>query len=321
MNTSVVSVTMCAKSSCRSVRRRGVPRVSSAWMPPGGFATVRGRGYRPDQVDAYLEALSEGRDAAWERAARLTVLAKDMAADLARLREVVARLEPQEYDTLAEGARNLYRLALEEAEQLRERARCEARDRVARAEADAEEVRRAAREAADARRAEADEHARDLLAAARAEADGIRVDARRAVKEGRGASLAALREARRHTAALLAEQTRQQAERLAGVEREEAERVAALDARHAALEARAEAEVAAAGRALAEAEEHARRCEEEARERAAGVVADARTRAGRIAQETERMLRAHSEAWDDVQAHMDHVRSKLMMLTGRAALD
>ncbi|WP_143664194.1 DivIVA domain-containing protein, partial [Streptomyces murinus] len=39
-------------------------------MPPDGFATGRGRGYRPAQVDAYLEALSADRDAAWERAAR-----------------------------------------------------------------------------------------------------------------------------------------------------------------------------------------------------------------------------------------------------------
>ncbi|MFF8993351.1 DivIVA domain-containing protein [Streptomyces sp. NPDC014983] len=295
--------------------------MSRAWMPPHGFATVRGRGYRPDQVDAYLEALSGDRDAAWERAARLTVLAKDMAAEAARLREVVSRLRPQEYDTLDEGARQLFRLALEEARQLGERARCEAREVVARAEVDAEGVRRAAEEAAHALRAEADERARQILLAARAEADDLRIGARRAVKEDRKESLEALREVRRRTADLLAERSQEEAERLAGVEREEIEEAAALEARQEGLAARAEAEVTAARAALGEAEEYARRREEEAGIRAAAILADAHARADRIARETERVLREHSATWDDVQAHMDHVRSKLTALTGQAVVE
>ncbi|WP_153816079.1 cellulose-binding protein [Streptomyces sp. SUK 48] len=290
-------------------------------MPPNGFATGRGRGYRPEQVEAYLEALSGDRDAAWERAARLTVLAKNMAAEAARLREVVARLRPQEYDTLDDGARRLYQLALEEARQLGERARCEARAEIARAASDAEGVRLAAQADADAVRAEADERARRLLLAAGAEADDLRVGARRAVREGRKESLEALREVRRRTADLLAERSRERAEYWAGAERAETGEAAALDVRDAERVTRAEEETVAAERALAEAEEYGRRCEEEAHARAATIVAEAHARADRIAQETERVLREHSAAWEDVQAHMDHVRGKLTALTGQAVVE
>ncbi|MDH6498702.1 hypothetical protein M2156_004921 [Streptomyces sp. SAI-149] len=33
------------------------------------------------------------------------------------------------------------------------------------------------------------------------------------------------------------------------------------------------------------------------------------------------MLREHGERWDEVQAQMDHVRSSLTALTGRAATE
>ncbi|MFF9087300.1 DivIVA domain-containing protein [Streptomyces sp. NPDC014991] len=295
--------------------------MSSAAMPPHGFVTVRGRGYRPDQVDAYLEALSEDRDAAWERAARLTVLAREMEEEAVRLRETVAQLVPQTYETLGEPARRLFQLALETAADLRERTRHETGQEVARAEERAEGVRREAREAADAVRAEADERARQCLLAARAEADGHRVGARREVKEGRGQALGALRETRQRITAMLAEHAREQAERWAEAEREEAGRVAALDARHAERVSRAEAELSAAERALAEAQESARRREEEAHARAAEIVADARLRGERIARETERVLCEHSETWDDVQAHMDSVRDSLISLTGKVAME
>lgn len=290
-------------------------------MPPHGFATVRGRGYRPEQVEAYLQALSDDRDAAWERAARLTVLAKDMEAEAARLREAVARLGPQTYEALGEQAQRLFQFVLEEAADLGERTRHEAEQEVAAARAHGEELCERAREAAQALRADADEHARRHLAAAQAEADELRVGARREVKAGRGEALAALREVRQRTAGLLAQQSRGHAERWEAAEREEAERIAALDALHAERARRAETALSDAERALEEAGETARRCQEEACARAAEIVADARVRAERIARETERVLREHGEMWDDVQAHMDSVRDSLISLTGRAALE
>jgi cell division septum initiation protein DivIVA len=295
--------------------------MSSASVSPRGFVAVRGRGYRPDQVDAYAAAISRHRDAAWERAARLTVLAKDMEAEAERLRETVARLAPQTYETLGERAQRLFHLGVEEAAALRESARRAAEDMVAQAEARAAGVLRAAREDADALRAEAEERARQRLLAARAEADDIRIGARREVKEGRTEALAALRDVRQRTAALLGEQAKEHDERWAEAERSAEARVAAAEAAYAERLARAEAGLTEAEQAYAEAELSDRRRQEEAAERAAEVVAEARVRAERIARDTERVLREHGETWDDVQAHMDHVRSSLTALTGRAAAE
>ncbi|MER5489486.1 cellulose-binding protein, partial [Streptomyces sp. NPDC002812] len=55
------------------VRISAARAARSASAARHGFVVVRGRGYRPDQVNACADALFEERDAAWERAARLTV--------------------------------------------------------------------------------------------------------------------------------------------------------------------------------------------------------------------------------------------------------
>ncbi|GGJ23968.1 cellulose-binding protein [Streptomyces brasiliensis] len=295
--------------------------MSSASKSPHGFVTVRGRGYRPEHVDARATALCQARDAAWERAARLTVLAKDMEAEVERLRGTVARLAPQTYETLGERARCIFQLGVEEAAAVREYARREAQEQAAEAEARALGVRRTAQEEADALRADAEERARQRLLAARAEADDVRIGARREVKESRSEALAALREMRQRTSGMLAEHAREHAERWGVVEREEDERLAAFEARHAEAVVRAEAAVAEAKRVLAESEESAWRRQEEARARAAEILAEARLREDRIARETEQVLRDHGETWDDVQAQMDHVRSSLTTLAGQAALE
>ncbi|MER5384630.1 cellulose-binding protein [Streptomyces sp. NPDC002688] len=292
--------------------------MSSTPVSPHGFVAVRGRGYRPEQVDAYAAALSRDRDVAWERAARLTVLAKDMEAEAERLREAVTRLAPQTYEELGERARRIFQLGEEEAEALRDEARREARAAVEEAEAAGREVREAAREYADEVRGEAEELARRRLLAARGEADEVRISARRDVKENRGEVLAALREVRGRTEALLTGQDKEHTGRWAEAERAAAEREAAFDAHHAERVARAEESVAEAERALAEAAESDRHRQEDAAARAAQLLAEARVQEERIARETERVLREHGERWDDVRAHMDHVRSSLTSLTGRA---
>ncbi|MGC5563943.1 cellulose-binding protein [Streptomyces sp. FR-108] len=292
--------------------------MSSSSVSSPGFETVRGRGYRPAQVDAYAAALSEGRDAAWERAARLTVLAREMESEALRLREVVTGLVPQTYETLGDRARRLFELGEEEAAELRADAVRQARRTVDEARAAAERVREAARAQADEVRAGADERARHRLLAAQAEADEMRIAARREVKEGRGEALAALRETRRRAEHLVAEQEKEHAERWERAGCEAAEREAAFDARHEELVARAEESVAVAGRELAEARESARHLQEDADARAAELLAEARVREERVVRETERVLREHGERWDEVQTHMAHVRSSLATLTGRA---
>ncbi|MCM1941015.1 cellulose-binding protein [Streptomyces sp. G3] len=294
--------------------------MSGASASPHGFVTVRGRGrgYRPEQVEAYAAALSEERDAAWERAARLTVLAREMEADLGDLEEVVEQLTSQDYEVLGEGAREVFRLVEAEGEAVRERARVAAEELMEAARAHAAGVWEAARAHADAVRAEADERARQVLLAARAEADEVRIEARREVKAGRAEALSALREARRRSTGTAAEQSGELAERWAAAERAEEERVRALDAHHAELVARAEQGVREAERELTAAREAAGRRQEEARARAAELVAEARVRQERIARDTERVLREHGERWDELQAQMDSVRSSLSSLTGRA---
>ncbi|MEU3979556.1 cellulose-binding protein [Streptomyces sp. NPDC026672] len=292
--------------------------MSSASTSPHGFVTVRGRGYRPEQVDAHAAGISRARDAAWERAARLTVLVREMEEAAQRLRATVAGLAPQTYESLGERAAGLFRLGIEEAAAVRERARREAEEHGARAQAHAQDVRRAAREEADALRADAEERARVRSLTARAEADDLRVSARRAVKESRAESLAALREVRLRTSAMLADRAAEHAERWAGAEREEAGRTAAFEARYAEAVTRAEAEVSAAKRAFGAAEESARRTRHEAHARAAGILAAARLHEDRIARDTEQLLRDHGETWDQVQAQLDQVRGSLAALTGRA---
>ncbi|MFG3154546.1 cellulose-binding protein [Streptomyces sp. NPDC048219] len=293
--------------------------MSSASASPHGFVTVRARGYRPEQVDACAEALSRERDAAWERAARLTVLARRMGTELDRLRETVAGLTPQDYASLGDRARRLFRLGQEEAEAVRERGRRGARELMDRARAFEAESGRAARAHADAVRAEADAWARQRLTKARAEAHQVRVTARREVRAGRGEALAAAREARRRGSSLLAGQAAEQAERWAEAEREEADRAAELDACHEERLTRAERALAEAERALAEEEASARRRQEEARTQAAETVAAARARAERIARETERVLREHGARWDEVQNQISSSRGRLGTLTGHSA--
>ncbi|MFC7984334.1 cellulose-binding protein [Streptomyces sp. NPDC057336] len=295
--------------------------MTSASASPHGFVTVRGRerGYRPEQVEELTAALCEERDAAWERAARLTVLAREMGTELEGLREVVARLPAQDYEVLGERARSLFRLGQEEAEAVRKGARAEADGMLADARAYGARVREAAQAHADDVRAQADEWHRKRLEAARAEADEVRIAARREVKAGRGQALAALREMRRRTTGMLAEQNREHAERAAAQERAREEASRAADAHHAELLARAERELAEARAELAEAEVTAVRWQEEARTRASETVAGARARQERIARETERVLHEHGERWDELQAHVASVRSNLSALTGRAA--
>ncbi|MGP3638574.1 hypothetical protein ACTU45_35715, partial [Streptomyces sp. 24-1644] len=93
--------------------------MSAAPVSAHGFVGVRGRGYRPEQVDRAVAALSAERDAAWERLSRLTDLAGELAAESARLAEAVASLAPQTYASLGERAQQILSLAQSEAEAAR----------------------------------------------------------------------------------------------------------------------------------------------------------------------------------------------------------
>lgn len=93
--------------------------MSSAPVSAHGFVGVRGRGYRPEQVDRMVAGLSAERDEAQEQVARLTALAEALIAESARLDEAVAVLAPQDYASLGERAQQILALAEGEAEALR----------------------------------------------------------------------------------------------------------------------------------------------------------------------------------------------------------
>ncbi|MEV7420306.1 DivIVA domain-containing protein [Streptomyces sp. NPDC089919] len=290
----------------------------SAAVPQQGFATVRGRGYRTEQVDRYLARLGAGRDEAWERAARLTVLARQLEADAERLREVVAQLAPQTYDDLSERARRILALVEEEAQEVRAAARGDVADLQAAAFGHAERVAELARQDAVAVREQTDVRARQGLLRAQGEADEIRAGARTDAQEWRAEAGAALAETRRRADAALAEQEAEHVERREAAERQLSERSAELDARHAELEEYAQARLAEAKRSYAAAEEAARHGQEDAEARGAELIAGARVVEERTGRETERILREHEEAQEEMRAHMTHIRNSLAALTGRA---
>ncbi|MEU5049485.1 cellulose-binding protein [Streptomyces sp. NPDC021096] len=286
-------------------------------MSPDGFAVVRGRGYRPEQVDSAMAECARQRDSAWERAARLTVLAREMEDEVRRLAQVVAQLPPQTYETLGPRAQGLVTTAELEAAGLRERAEAEVAAVQEASQTHTRELRDAAHEYAVAVRAEAEEWARQALLAAQTVADDLRATVSREVKERGEEALAALKDMRQRCAHVLAEQEKEHAERWDAAGREIAEREAAMDARVAALEEYARTALGEARRRYADTEEAARHGQEDAEAQAAAVIAQARVREERIARDTERVLREHEERREELKSHMAHVRHSLAALTGK----
>ncbi|MGW3627945.1 cellulose-binding protein [Streptomyces sp. NPDC000880] len=295
--------------------------MSAASVSPHGFVAVRGRGYPVEETDAYVTSLSQDRDDAWERAARLTVLAREMEAKAAGLRERVAALAPPTYETLGRRAEYLLALAVEESEELRATSQDEAQALIDASDAIARRTRDAARGHADSVRADAEARAQQILLVAQATADETRIEARREVKERRGEAVAAWKEMRLRTESMLAGLETEQSGRWEMVERELADCEAQFDARHAELTTYAEASLSEARCTFAEAEEYTRHGQEDADARAAELLAEARACAERIARETERLLREHEESREEMEAHMMHISNSLGALTGRATAE
>ncbi|OPF72197.1 cellulose-binding protein [Streptomyces antioxidans] len=284
-----------------------------------GFTIVggRGRGYRPAQVDRFVAELSETRDAAWERAARLTVLANELTAEAERLREVISQLAPQTYESLGDRAQLILMAAEEEVGCLRAAAEAVAQEEWEAAQVVARTVRDTARDEAELVREAAEVAARATLESAQVDVDELRVASRQDAKEWRTQALAELKEMRQRIAGILAEQEREHAERWEAAGRELAERDNAMTARLAQLEEYAQAGIADAKREYGMAEQAARLRQEDAQAQAAEIIAQARAREERLARETERTLREHVERREELKAHLEHVRGSLAALTGK----
>ncbi|MGW1102903.1 cellulose-binding protein [Streptomyces sp. NPDC002540] len=295
--------------------------MSSAPVSPHGFVVVRGRGYRPEQVDNKAADLSAERDEALEQVSRLTALADELSAESARLGEVVAALAPQNYASLGERAQRILGLAESEAEDVRGAAREDSQALRDAAEEAGRGLRASAGADSEAMRTAAGKYAEETLATARGTAEETVTEARREAAEVREQAESAMAETRRRTASVLAHQEQEHTERWKAAERELAEAEAVQAARHDEQIERAEARLAEVRRALAETEEAARHGQEDADARGAELFAAARVREERVVRETERILREHEEAREEVQAHMAHVRNSLAALTGRVAPD
>ncbi|KAA6221425.1 cellulose-binding protein [Streptomyces albofaciens JCM 4342] len=269
-------------------------------------------------MDRRVEGLSIDRDSCWERAARLTVLANEMTAELAELREYVRQLPPQTYESLGDQARLILTTAESEAARLRKDAE-EAAER-AREEAEAYErqITEATDRAAQELRDEAEDWARRRVAAAWAEADAIEAAAGRDAEQWRSEAAEALRQMERRTAQMLRDQEEEQTEQWDALGRDLAAQEADLEQRVAELEELGRAKVAEAERFRAEAEEAARHRDEDAEARAADLLAQARIEVERIERATERILREHADRREKVREHMTHVRNTLAALTGKA---
>ncbi|MEU6330712.1 cellulose-binding protein [Streptomyces sp. NPDC047049] len=290
----------------------------SASVSPHGFEAVRGRGYRPDDVDRRVTGLSVDRDSCWERAARLTVLHNQMEAELAELRAYLAQQPPQTYESLGSEARLILTTAESEAARLRAEAEQAAERMRGEAAVHADDVRDAAERAAHELRAEADTRARRTERAARGEATELAAVAAEDAERLRSEAAEGLAEVRRRTAQLLSDQEQRQTDEWDAAGRELAELEAETDRCVAELDARGKALRADARRLYAEAEETARHRQEDGEDRAAGLLAHARAEEERIERATERILRQHDAEREEVRVHMTHVRNSLAVLTGKA---
>ncbi|MEU6706251.1 hypothetical protein [Streptomyces wuyuanensis] len=283
----------------------------------GGFVTVRGRGYRLDQVDRYVAALARERDEAWQRAARLTRVVEEAAAEAVSLREFAEALGPPTYEPLGPRAQEVLDLAEKEAAAVLSTARDEARAACEAAEAEARRVRELAAVQAGQMCEEADSRARRMLLSARATAEELRDAARVEAAAERGEAMAVLEASRCRAAGMLKELDRMRVSRRYEAERELSARDAESAERYGELTARAQARLSEALCAFADAEESARRGREEARALAARLVEEAGVRAAGVSRETDRVLREHVRRAEEIHAHLDHIREGLASLTER----
>ncbi|MFG2830779.1 cellulose-binding protein [Streptomyces sp. NPDC048434] len=290
----------------------------SASVSPHGFEAVRGRGYRPEDVDRRLTGLSVDRDSCWERAARLTVLSKEMEAELGELRAYLAQQPPQTYESLGREARLILTTAESEAARLRGEAEQAAGQTRGAAAAHADEVRDAAERAAYALRAEADTRARRTERAARGEVTELAAVAAEDAERLRSEAAEGLAEVHRRTVQLLRDQEKRQAEEWDAAGRELVALEAETDRCVAEMDARGKAVRVDARQLYAEAEEAARHRQQDGEDRAAGLLSQARAEVERIERSTERILREHDAEREEVRVHMTHVRNSLAVLTGKA---
>ncbi|MFC4494236.1 cellulose-binding protein [Streptomyces ovatisporus] len=284
---------------------------------PHAFAVVRGRGYRPEQVDRMVAGLIEESRQDWEHVAELTDRAEELRLEAARLWDAVASRPPQEYEALGERAGQLLSLAEAESTRLREAGQADARRTLLEAESLSVARREAAQREAQRVRTDAAAAAARTVEAAKSEGVTLFAEARAAAEEARTSAEENLREVSRRCAEAMAGQERAQAEAQEEAERRLAAREGDVEAYVEGLSARGEQLLREARAERAEAEEAARLRQGEAVARGEELLAAARVREEAVEQETAEVLREHAERAEQLRQHMARVRSTLASLTGR----
>lgn len=289
----------------------------SSTQSPHGFSVVRGRGYRPAQVDERVTALTRECAELREQDGRLAVLLRELSEETERLRGVVATLPEPTFEPLGERAQLILREAEAETAEIRRLAVADVAGLRAAAREDGQARCTRAEEAAESRRARVRARAKDTVRQARTRARELVAAARREAAETEELGRARLAEVRRRGAALLRNQQRDQRGRGEAFTRELARREAETQTSVTALAERGERTWAAARRAYAEAEEAARHQREDAEARAGELLAEAAVRAERTGRETERLLRRNEERGAELHEHLVRVQGTLAELTGR----
>lgn len=284
---------------------------------PHAFAVVRGRGYRPEQVDRRVARLTRQSRQDWQCVAELTARAEELRLEAERLWDVVASRPPQTFQALGERARKLLSMAEAESAEVRAAGQEEARRTVEQAESVSVALRESAQRDAQRVRTEAAAAAARTVEAAKSEASSLYAEARAAAYEARTTAEETLREVSRHCAESMAEHERAQAAAQEEAERQLADRAGAVEAYVGGLADHGERLLAAAKAERTEAEEAARCRQEEALARGGELLAVARVREEGVERETERVLREHAERAQEMRQHMARVRSSLASLTGR----
>lgn len=293
----------------------------SAAVGPHGFEVVRGRGYRPDQVDRRVAGLGADRDSCRQREHRLKEQVRELTEELERIQAYIAQMPPQTYESLGGKARLILTSSEEAAAHLLATTEGEAeREREA-----AAEYGRGLDEAAQAfsqeTRAAAEDAGRRTVEAARARGRALYDEAEKDAADVRGEAEAALQEMRRRTAAMLQDLEDDHAERWDADGRELAGQSAEMDQYVADLEERGETVLAEVKRFYVEMEEAARHAQEDAEARAAALISQAELEARRIEHATARTVREHDERREELRSHMAHVRQSLAALTGQTPVD
>jgi hypothetical protein len=284
-------------------------------VSPHGFTVAR-RGYRADQVQRAVDEVTAARDSAWQRLSDLGEQARGLEQELADAVRAAAEAEPPSFAELGEGAVRLLALAQEQASLLAADAARLAEQQTARARGDAAQLSTGIRDYAARVRAEADQAYRSGLERARAEAEALTAEAGREARSVREAAGAEAAETGARAGAESQEAQDRLAEHRLAADREQQEHEQRLQVWEQEVTAGAERRQGEAERHLGAVRALVADIDADAGAEAGRVIEAAHREAARIAAVSEREQAVLAERRTELQAHLDHIRQTLTVLTG-----